>query len=323
MRRQVGRWRHDAWGQLKCLPRAADKPAQRPLFLWPRGWSSMALGVLPAGSRGVPRDLVAWAGRFDAATLPVLAATADQIEALRTVEGQVDAKLVASTIGADPLILLKVMAHVARLRRGRVGGEPETLTAALVMLGIGPFFTAFGPQPAAQDRLARFPGALEGFLAVLQRSRRAARFALGFAAHRLDRDAAVIHDAALLHDFAELLLWLDSPELALELARRQAADRSVRSAEAQRQVLNFELADLQHHLMQAWRLPSLLVQITNDHAGRQTPQSTNVRLAIRVARHSSICWDNPALPDDFAEIGALLQLAPTHAAKLVREIDRG
>lgn len=271
----------------------------------------------------VPRDLAAWAARFDPASLPVLASTAREMEALRPAEDAVDAHLLGEAIGADPLMSLKVLAHVAARRRGREGGEPETLTAALVMLGITPFFAAFGPQPTVEERLSGQPAALEGFERVLSRSRRAGRFALGFAAHRLDRDAAVIHEAALLHDFAELLLWLEAPELALEIARRQQADPSLRSASVQRAVLNVELVDLQHHLMQAWRLPSLLVEITDDHARRETPQLANVRLAIRVARHSALGWDNPALPDDLADIGALLQLSVPHVERLLQDIDAG
>jgi hypothetical protein len=269
----------------------------------------------------VPRDVAGWAARFDPAALPVLAATAEQIEALRAIEEQVDAHLLAEAIGSDPLMSLKVMSHLARLRRGREGSDPETLTAALVMIGIPPFFGAFGPQPTVEERLAANPEALEGFRRVLRRSHRAARFAIGFAAHRLDRDAAVIHDAALLHDFAELLLWLEAPALALEIARRQSTDATLRSAAAQRELLNIELVDLQHHLMLAWRLPRLLVEITDDHAKRETPQLTNVRLAIRVARHSTEGWDNAALPDDYADLGQLLQLSPPHVQRLLRDID--
>ena len=94
-------------------------------------------------------------------------------------------------------------------------------------------------------------------------------------------------------------------------------------ASVQRAVLNVELVDLQHHLMQAWRLPSLLVEITDDHARRETSQLANVRLAIRVARHSALGWDNPALPDDLADIGALLQLSVPHVERLLQDIDAG
>lgn len=268
-----------------------------------------------------PKDVGAWASFFDPLALPVLAATASEIEAFRTVEDEVDAHLLADAFGADPLLVLKVLSHLARLRRGREGGEPETLTAALVMLGIPPFFRAFTTPTTVEEWLSGRPEALAGFRRVMARSHRAAKFATAFAVHRMDHDAAIIHEAALLHDFAELLLWLVAPDLALEIARRQVSDPTLRSGVAQRSVLNIELCDLQHHLMVTWRLPSLLVQITDDHAQRETAQVANVRLAIRVARHSAQGWGNVALPDDFVDIGALLQLDPLHVERLLRDID--
>ena len=270
-----------------------------------------------------PRDLPSWAAAFAAGGLPVLAATATEIEALRLIEDGVDAHLLAEAIGSDPLVLLKVMAHLALLRRGRGAGEVESLTAALVMLGIPPFFVAFGAQATVEDILASAPEALAGFQRVLRRSHRAARFALGLAAHRMDPDAGIIHDAALLHGIAELLLWLRAPPLAIEISRRLQADTTLRSARAQREVLNIELAALQHALMVAWQLPTLLVAITDEYARRDTPQSANVRLAIRLARHSETGWDNSALPGDFAEVSALVQLSPTHVERLLRDIEAG
>jgi len=268
-----------------------------------------------------PRDAAGWCALFDPAALPVLAATAVEIEELRIVEDEVDAHSLGELIARDPLMTLKLLAHVARLRRGREGSDTETATAALVMLGIPPFFRAFGAQRAVEERLAGEPAALAGFERVLRRSHRAAAFAIGFAVHRLDHDAAVIHEAALLHDFAELLLWVAAPALALEIVRRQQADPTLRSAAVQRAVLNVELAELQHALMQQWRLPSLLTELNHDHARSETAQMRNVRLAVRVARHSMDGWDNPALPDDLADIGAFLQLGPQHVLRLLHEID--
>jgi len=269
-----------------------------------------------------PRDLAGWMACFDVTRLPVMAVTAGELEDWRLVEDDVDAHLLAQTLSTDPLMILKLLAHLARLRRGREGSDTETVTEALVMLGIAPFFQAFGPQETVEQTLAGQPLALAGFRRVLQRSHRAARFAIGFAVHRMDHDAAVIHEAALLHDFAELLMWLRAPALALEIARLQQADPTLRSAVAQRQVLNIELADLQHALMKAWQLPALLVQISNDHALAANGQMRNVNLAIRVARHAAHGWDDPALPDDLREIGELLQLTPEHTLRLLQDIDR-
>jgi HD-like signal output (HDOD) protein len=268
-----------------------------------------------------PRDAAGWAAQFDPASLPVLDETAAQLEGLRACEDAVDAHLLAEIIATDPLMTLKLLAHVGRLRRGREGSDAETVTAALVMLGIPPFFRAFGPQETVEQRLADHPDAIDGFRAVLRRSHRAANFALGFAVHRLDHDAAVIHEAALLHDFAELLLWLRAPDLALEITRRQAADPALRSAAVQRELLHVELPELQNLLMKQWRLPALLVDITDDKRHNDSLQVRNVLLAIRVARHTAHGWDNAALPDDITEIAALLHLGLDPTRKLLLEID--
>jgi hypothetical protein len=268
-----------------------------------------------------PRDLPGWAALFRPQALPVLAATAARLEELRQHEDAVDAHLLSEVVAADPLLTLKLLAHVGHLLRNRETSQVETVTAALVMLGIPPFFRQFGELAVAEDALADMPDALEGFRGVLRRSHRAARFAIGFAVHRMDYDAPLIHEAALLHDFAELLLWLHAPAMALRIASLQAADSTLRSAAVQREVLGIELVDLQHTLMEQWRLPGLVVQLTDDHATRSTPQMRNVLLAIRVARHSAAGWDNAAIPDDVRDIAELLQLSADATKRLLHEID--
>ena len=61
----------------------------------------------------------------------------------------------------DPLMTIKVLAHVAHLRRGRGGSDTETPTATLVMLGIPPFFRAFGAQETVESVQADRPEAAE------------------------------------------------------------------------------------------------------------------------------------------------------------------
>jgi HD-like signal output (HDOD) protein len=268
-----------------------------------------------------PGSLAGWVALFRPQNLCVLPQTAEALEELRENEDGVDAHLLAEVVSADPLMLLKLLAHVAELRRGREGSDTETATECLVMLGIPPFFRHFGPQPTVTERLAAQPEAMDGFRRVLRKSRRAADFAMGFAVHRMDHDAAVLHEAALLHDFAELLLWLHAPALAVQMAQRQEADPTLRSALVQREVLGTTLAELQHALMLAWRLPALLVHITDNAAPGRDAQMRNVQLAIRIARHSSAGWDNPALPDDVRETAALLNMGEDATLRLLHEID--
>ena len=269
----------------------------------------------------VPRDVAGWVAVFDLGAVPILSETAATIEDMRAHEDEVDAHVLAQAISVDPLMTLKLLAHVGHLRRGRDGGEPETVTAALVMLGIPPFFRAFGPQSAVETVMASRPEVLAGFQSVLRRSHRAANFSLGFAVQRLDHDAAVIHGAALLHDFAELLLWWRAPDLALEIARRQSKDTNLRSADVQRELLRVTLPELQHALMLRWHLPRLLIEITDDSLHNDSAQVRNVLLAIRLARHTALGWDNSAIPDDVRDIAELLHLGQEPTLQLLREID--
>lgn len=265
-------------------------------------------------------DVAGWAAAFDRRDIPVLAATETALQDLAEHEDLADAHLLAETVSDDPLMMLKLLRHVAALRAGRDQTDAETAIEALVMLGITPFFRAFQAQPMIESTLAGHPVALEGVQRVLRRSHRAAHFAIGFAVHRYDHDASLIHQAALLHDFAELLLWAHAPALAQHIARRQHDEPGLRSADAQQAVLGIVLSDLQQALMKAWRLPALLVQIADDHHS-SLPQVRNVQLAIRFARHSALGWDNPAIPDDVAAIADLLNMGITPTLQLLHRLN--
>jgi HD-like signal output (HDOD) protein len=280
--------------------------------------TSPAAALAPRLIQPLP-DLAAWTAYFRSAGIPILSETAEALEALRPNEDRADANGIGELIAHDPLMTLKVMSHVALHRSSRVVTDTETVISALVLLGISPFFRAFGPQPTVEERLADLPEALAGLGETMRRSHRGANFALGFAVHRMDHDAAVLHAAALLHDFAELLLWCHAPVLALKIRDAQRADPQLRSSAAQRAVLNIELADLQQSLMKAWRLPELLIRINDDRHAEDANVRT-VMLALRLARHTAQGWDNAAIPDDVKDIGELLNLSPEATLELLHGI---
>ncbi len=257
------------------------------------------------------------------AEIPILTHTAAELERLRAMEDDVDADMLARVIQSDPLMTIKVMAYVAAHRRHRDDSETETenVTTSLVMMGISPFFRAFGLQPTVEDVLRPHPGALDALHGLLHRADRAANFALGFAVHRGDPDAAVIHQAAFLHDFVELLMWCHAPSLLLQIQTAQAADSTLRSTAAQRTFLNIDLITLRRTLMQLWRMPQLLVRISDPRHLEQA-NVRNVELAVRLARHTSTGWDNAALPDDINDIAHLLNALPRVAMNFVRKLDQ-
>lgn len=266
------------------------------------------------------RDLEAWTRYFRDAQIPVLAKTALALEVLRADEDNVDASTLGGTIECDPLMSLKLLAHVASKRRADTATETESITTSLVMTGISPFFNNFGPQPTVEDHLHDQPEALDGLRTLLHRAERAAQFAAGFAVHRNDTDADVIRLAAFLHDFAEMLMWCHAPTLQLRIAQAQKADPTLRSVTVQRATLNIELDDLRQALMTLWHLPELLVRIS-DVRHADTAIVRNVVLAVRLARHTMHGWENAAVPDDLEDIARLLNVAPPVALAYARRIE--
>jgi HD-like signal output (HDOD) protein len=268
-----------------------------------------------------------WTAHFAGAPIPVLPRTADAVDWLRGREDDLDAHSISEFLTGDPLMTLKLLSHVATLRRPAFGDEDEvvaeTLIAALVYLGVSPFFRAFETLQTTEDLLGDRPEALAGLHEVLDRAARAAVFSLGFAVHRMDSDAPALYHAALLNDFAEMLLWCHAPDLALEIRRRQRRDPALRSAQAQMDVLHIRLADLEQALMRTWRLPRVWRRLTDEHAAAHDLQARNVTLAIRLARHTQHGWDNAALPDDIADIATLLNLSPEATLRKVRDLDEG
>jgi hypothetical protein len=273
------------------------------------------------------KDLNAWSAHLFDADFPVLPGSISEVEFMAQAEeasGNVDAHTLAPALMGDPLMMLKVLAHVSRFCTRLHVEPPETLTGAIVMQGIEPFFKAFDTLTSADQALADHPGALEGLHRTIHRSKRAAHLAVSFAMHRQDEDAEMIQQAALLHDFAEMLMWCEAPTLMLEIERRLARDHTLRSLEVQSAVLNVTLIDLAQSLMHAWQLPDLLIRCTDDrHA--EHPTVRTVMLAVRVARHTQYGWDavnaQAALPDDIADIAQLLTLSKEAAARKIHDLD--
>lgn len=265
------------------------------------------------------RDLAAWTNFMARQDIPVLRRTAARLAVLRQAEQEqgveVDARMLADAVGDDPLMTLRVFSHVARLRGARTEAEVATVERAILMLGVAPFFRAFENLTTIEERLLGRRDAQAGLIKVMRRGQRAAEFAGEFAVWRNDVNAEEIMLASLLHDLAEMLAWSFAPSLMLRIRDMQARDPSLRSDAAQREVLNIELNELQIALARRWRLPTLLVSLMDDHHA-EAPRVRNVLLAVRLARHTTVNWANPALPDDYRDLGALLSVTPAKAAEI-------
>lgn len=254
-------------------------------------------------------DIEAWVKYLGQADLPVLRQTRKALADLSADQDNIAERELVATVLHDPLMTLKVLAYIEAHRRRSQTADITTIGRALMMLGISPFFRAFADLPEVEERLHERPQALLGLLKVVARSRKAAHYARDWAILRHDLDVDEITVAALLHDSAEMVLWCFAPDLLAQIRRLQQEDRSLRSRDAQRQVLGVTGRELQLALCRAWHLPQLLQSLMDDRNDSH-PRMRNVALAVNLARHAANGWDDPALPDDYREIGALLHQSP-------------
>ncbi len=273
------------------------------------------------------KNLEDWTHYFVEADIPVLPSSLDEIAFMAQAEqanGRVDAHSLVPGLIGDPLMTLKVLSHVSRYCTRLNVEPPETLMGAIVMQGIDPFFKVFSTSTSVEQALAPYPDALQGLHRTIARGKRAAHLAVSFAMHRQDADAEIIQQAALLHDFAEMLMWCKAPVLMSQVEQTLAADHTMRSHQVQADVLNVTLMELAQALMHAWQLPDLLIRCLDDrHA--EHPTVRTVMLAVRVARHTQYGWDSAntqaALPDDISDVAQLLTLSCEAAARKIRELD--
>jgi HD-like signal output (HDOD) protein len=259
---------------------------------------------------------VSWAAALAGAEIPVLRPTAAALAAFAEHEETANAHDIAEIVMGDPLMTARLFTHLAeRAGKGRTSSL-GSVTRAVVMLGVHPFFRAFSSLAHVGEHLRDDHASQRGLLRVVARAVRAAQYARDWAVIRQDREAETIMMAALLHDLAEMLVWCAAPAMALEIRKRLDVKPGLRSREAQLAVLQCTYEEIQAELMTRLRLPELLVAMNDPREARDLRVRT-VSLAIRLARHSAAGWDDPALPDDYTAIAELLHVSPQRVREMV------
>ena len=266
-------------------------------------------------------SLALWTRHNSSQSIPVLGRTISAINALALDQEHVAARDIAAEVRRDPLMTLKTLIWAGKAMRRRslapLAGEIETVEAAIVMMGITSFFRDFADLESFEERLQDYPEARLQLLRVIGRAINASNYATDWAAYRHDLDVAVIQEAALLHDLAEMLTWCFAPSLSIRMQKMRAANPSMRSLDIQRTVLGIALDDLNIELLREWRLPSLLLRLA-DHHHADHAAVKNVLLAANLARHAANGWTDPALHDDFESIAKLLNQTAAWVEQRVR-----
>lgn len=267
-----------------------------------------------------PDSLESWLAFLRQAEIPVLRQTARELERQRANEAQLNARDVAEAVDDDPLLTVKLLRYLQSHKHSHQTYELVDVKQTLLMMGLETFFREVPATPFVEDVLKESRSALIQLLHTVRRAQRAAYYAYDWAVRLHDLHAEEVYVSALLSHVSEMLMWCFNPTQMLEIARRQAADPTLRSVDVQRRVLGFPGAELQHRLAIEWKLPELLVSVT-DPAQARSQRVRNVRIAVNLARHSAHGWDNAALPDDYREVGELLRLTPDQVMAVIRSRD--
>ncbi len=263
-----------------------------------------------------PASVDAWVALVGRSTLPVLPATGATLDCFRRDADEIDVHGITERLPDDPLFVAKLFAYLARIRGSHASADVGTVGRAIFMMGTLPFLRAFEGAPTISVKFMPDRDARRGLIRAIRRARRAARFAHALAVWRNDKAAEEVSVAALLHDIAEMLVWILAPRAARRMQALQSADSTLRSKNAQQMVLGFELEELLAQLATRWRLPEQIVAMMIENP-RSGTRGQIVALATNLARHSTGGWDNAALPDDFRNIARLLVINPVQARAIV------
>jgi HD-like signal output (HDOD) protein len=262
------------------------------------------------------KGLDGWVAFLSQTEIPVLKQTARDLDTLHEDAENISARGVAEIIARDPMMTVKLLRYLQGHKHKTQEHEVVQVEQALLMLGVEAFFIKLPPKPLAEEILRGNTGALINLLNVVHRAQRASQYARDWAVNMRDMHYEEVRIAALLHDFAELLMWCFASDDMMRINAMQQQDKTMRSRTAQEQVLGFHLADLQLALATKWSLPKLLITMMDEKCATQT-RVRNVVLAVNLSRHSAKGWEDAALPDDYKEVGELLKMQPEEVMVMV------
>ena len=261
--------------------------------------------------------LEAWIKYFETADIPLLKRTHRDLAVLQEDADHLSVRAVTEVISHDPLMTVTLLRYLQKHKRDTQLNEVVQIEQALMMLGMQTFFAKVEPRLVVEEMLHGQIPALMGLLHTVHRATQAAYYAKDWAVRLQDLHFDEIRIAALLHNFAEILMCCYAPAEMAQVAALQQADKALRSRDAQIQVLGFKLSDLQLALAKSWGLPELLINFMN-RTDSQQRKMRNIVLAINLARHADKGWDDAALPDDYKEIGEMLNMPAQQVEHLVR-----
>ncbi len=233
-------------------------------------------------------------------TWPVLAHTAKRLNQFAEQSDAVEVKQLTELILDDPAMAFRLLSDVDSI----LDRPPTmtTVTSAILLLGIEPFFERYVGLSSVEQTLESNPLALQEYRRLVRLSRRAARLVGAFCVPCHDPDVGGLFLAGLLHALASLRDCVERPEQVIT-AKRTLPDLAETGS-----------------ILEAAGFPEPFARLITGDQERLDPQMRRVRLAILIASALENGWSSPELADLLAELSALLGLSRAGAIELVRSV---
>ncbi|EGV50006.1 HDOD domain-containing protein [endosymbiont of Riftia pachyptila] len=159
--------------------------------------------------------------------------------------------------------------------------------------------------------------ARRGLLGCYSRAAHAAIYAESIAQRQGQRHPKDFATAALLHELAEMSLWLAAPEQLRDMG--QAISRGDGREDAALETFGFTLEALNLALGGRWELPEL-VQESQRLFNSFQPKALSVMLCIALARSSAESWSGEETQENIELLGEFLNIPEAKAQALSHQI---
>ena len=249
-----------------------------------------------------------WIAHLQQTPLPVRAEVHRQLTAVLR-RDEIDQGELVGWLRRDPAACGFVMGSAARAQRSKQRDAPHSLDHALTLLGDTWSRQQIPKLPILEETITD-QQQLAGYLVAVARSLHAARHAESWLVELRDTSYEIVVVATLLHNFIELALWRDAPEL-MRMALTQVRDHKIstlgHAVNAALESVGISLKSLEKSLNSFYYLPTQLFEDEASTPILARQHQTIVLLARRISFFSEIGWYHPEIIATQREISDLLK----------------
>lgn len=221
--------------------------------------------------------------------LPVFGHSVRGFRALRSA-ATVPWKKYGDIILKDPGLALQTLKQLQQSSTKKRGSSSTAgMEQAAMLLGMERVQGLPGKCPRIEDVLQG--QALRGYQSAVTRAFHAAYQAWDWAFLKRDISPDEVLLSALMHDSAELALWVNAPDRIHQLRRLIFRDK-MPAAEAQYITLGDSLEHFGRRLAEAWNLPQLVHEALRPEYSNE-PRVRGIVLAVQLARQVEWGWYSP------------------------------